>query len=260
MKRTKQSLVLLCSSAFLLLVWQVAAQLLDSRILLPGVLPVLSALLDLISHKPFSANVLETVLRAFESFVIIVCSATIFGILAGRSHLISIALRPFVTMLKAVPVMSIILLAFIWFTSSTVPLFSAFLMGFPVMYVQIEAGVRHLDHSLDEMLRLYEVRGLNRLVFYTLPSLAPYFVTGSRTALSMVWKVIIAAEVLTVPRYGVGSRMQLAQVQLQTDLVLSWTLIAILLTAFGDLVFDLIVKSIVKLKHVFDARRLPCNS
>ncbi|MGI6433319.1 MAG: hypothetical protein ACOXZ4_05675 [Sphaerochaetaceae bacterium] len=53
----------------------------------------------------------------------------------------------------------------------------------------------------------------------------------------MVWKVVIAAEVLTVPRYGVGSRLHLAQINLETAEVLAWTLIAILLTAAGDLIF-----------------------
>jgi NitT/TauT family transport system permease protein len=76
----------------------------------------------------------------------------------------------------------------------------------------------------------------------------------------MVWKVVIAAEVLTVPQYGVGSRMQLAQMQLETDKVLSWTLIAIFLTAFGDLVFALIVEGVGALKHRLDARRVPCVS
>jgi NitT/TauT family transport system permease protein len=76
----------------------------------------------------------------------------------------------------------------------------------------------------------------------------------------MVWKVVIAAEVLTVPRYGVGSRMQLAQVQLETDRVLSWTLVAVFLTAFGDLVFTFVVDGVGALKHHLDARRVPCVS
>ncbi len=55
--------------------------------------------------------------------------------------------------------------------------------------------------------------------------------------------------------------MQLAQVQLETDKVLSWTLIAIFLTAFGDLAFTLVVDGGVgALKHRLDARRVPCVS
>lgn len=260
MRSVKRSLILFLSSALLLLLWQLASVLLDSQILLPGLGPVFSALNDLVRWKPFSANVFATILRALQSFTIIVASATVVGLLGGKFPLFSLALRPFVTVLKAIPVMSIILLAFIWFTSGTVPLFSAFLMGFPVMYVQIEGGVKQMDKSLNEMCRLYDIRGWDKLVHYTLPSLLPFFIIGSRASLSMVWKVVIAAEVLTVPRYGVGARMQLSQVQLETDQVLSWTLMAILLTAVFDLLFDGLVWSLGKLKKHVDARSALCDS
>lgn len=260
MQRVKRNLVLLISSLLLLLIWQVGSMMLDSQILLPGIPPVAQALCSLIAQPPFAHNILSTALRAFQSFLIIVISATVVGVLAGRFEYLSIALRPFVTTLKAIPVMSIILLAFIWFSSGTVPLFSAFLMGFPVMYVQIEMGVRQLDRNLEQMCTLYEFRPSDKLLHFIIPSMTSWFIAGSRTALSMVWKVVIAAEVLTVPRYGVGARMQLAQVQLQTDLVLSWTLIAIMLTALGDLLFDALVHLAAYLKRKIDARGVPCSS
>ncbi len=202
MRSMKRNLVLLLASGILLGIWQVAAIWIDSQILLPSLGPVFTTLLTLVREPVFTSNVLFTVLRALESFLIILVSASILGgVLAGRYSLLSTFLRPpFVTTLKAVPVMSIILLAFIWFSSGTVPLFSAFLMGgFPVMFVQMEmGGVRQLDSNLDEMCDLYGFSKQTKLVHFIVPSLVPYFVTGAKTALSMVWKVVIAAEVLTV--------------------------------------------------------------
>ena len=255
LRSVKHTLVALISSALLLALWQVGAHVLDSQILLPGLAPVFKTLVSIIGDGPFLANIGATVVRAFQSFLIIVILGSVAGVLGGNFPLFSAAMKPFVTTLKAVPVMSIILLAFIWFTSGQVPLFSAFLMGFPVMYVQVESGWRSIDGNLIQMCDLYEIKGFDRLVHFTIPSLVPSLVTGARISLSMVWKVVIAAEVLTVPRYGVGSRMQLAQVQLQTDRVLSWTLIAILLTACGDLLFELIVHAGAAVKRTVDRRR-----
>ncbi len=254
-RSVKHTLVALISSALLLALWQVGAHVLDSQILLPGLAPVFKTLVSIIGDGPFLANIGATVVRALQSFLIIVILGSVAGVLGGNFPLFSAAMKPFVTTLKAVPVMSIILLAFIWFTSGQVPLFSAFLMGFPVMYVQVESGWRSIDGNLIQMCDLYEIKGFDRLVHFTIPSLVPSLVTGARISLSMVWKVVIAAEVLTVPRYGVGSRMQLAQVQLQTDRVLSWTLIAILLTACGDLLFELIVHAGAAVKRTVDRRR-----
>ncbi|MFA5446663.1 MAG: ABC transporter permease subunit [Sphaerochaeta sp.] len=255
MRPVKHTLVVLLSAVLLLLLWQVGSWLLDSQILLPGLGPVFSTLTSIVAEGPFLTNVGATVTRAFQSFLIIVISASILGVLGGNYPLFNAAMQPFVTTLKAVPVMSVILLAFIWFTSGQVPLFSAFLMGFPVMYVQVEMGWRTLDPKLIEMCEIHEIRGWDRLISFTIPSLVPSLVTGARVSLSMVWKVVIAAEVLTVPRWGVGSRMQLSQVQLQTDRVLSWTLVAIALTAVGDLLFEGLVRLGRVAKVAIDKRR-----
>lgn len=225
------------SVLILLGIWQVGAELIGSGVLLPYPNTTLSALYSLLQQKPFSLNVLATVGRALRSFLIIFTIGGALGILAGYTKSIHAMLVPVLVICKATPVMSVILLAFIWFSSGTVPLFSAFLMGFPVMFVQVEQGVRQISPRLREMTEAYGFSPLMRLTHLVIPSLVPSIITGAKASLSMVWKVVIAAEVLTVPRYGVGSRMQLAQVHLDTAEVLAWTLIAVALTAIGDLVF-----------------------
>lgn len=140
--------------------------------------------------------------------------------------------------------MSIILLAFIWFQSGTVPVFSAFLMAFPIMYLQMENAYHSLEKEMDQMCYLYGFSKKQKLISYLIPSLSKYFVIGAKQTLSMIWKVVIAAEVLTVPSHGVGAKMQLAQIQLETSEVLAWTLVAVILTALGDLIFNMIVKLI----------------
>ncbi len=239
------------SVLILLGIWQIGAELIGASVLLPHPNATLSALYSLVQQKPFSLNVLATVGRALRSFLIIFFIGGALGTLAGYSKSLRALLVPVLMICKATPVMSIILLAFIWFSSGTVPLFSAFLMGFPVMFVQVEQGVRQISPRLREMTEAYGFSPMMRLLHLVIPSLIPSIVTGAKASLSMVWKVVIAAEVLTVPRYGVGSRMQLSQVHLDTAEVLAWTLIAVALTAIGDIVFIgmLRVPSFVRQRH-----------
>lgn len=234
-------LIIALSVLVLLGIWQLGAMLLDARVILPGPGETFGALLGLLHFRPLSMNILATVVRAVHSFFIIFAIGGALGILAGYSKSVDAFLQPILVICKATPVMSVILLAFIWFSSGTVPLFSAFLMGFPVMFVQVEQGVRLISPRLREMTVLYGFTPRMRLFHLVIPSLAPSIITGAKASLSMVWKVVIAAEVLTVPRYGVGSRMQMAQVNLETAEVLAWTLIAIALTALGDLLFTAIL-------------------
>ncbi len=240
-RRWRTHLVVALSCLLLLLLWQFGAWLVDAQVILPGPGSVGQSLLGILGARPFALNVWETTLRALQSFVIIVASSVILGSIAGMYPLFRAAMSPILTVLKATPVMSIILLAFIWFNSGTVPVFSAFLMGFPVMFIQMVQGVRSMDPSLSQMCDIYGFSWWTKLHSYVVPSLVPSVIVGSRMTLSMVWKVVIAAEVITVPRYGIGSRMQLAQVNLDTADVLAWTVVAILLTAVGELFFDLLM-------------------
>ena len=121
---------------------------------------------------------------------------------------------------------------------------SAFLMGFPIMYMMMEGAVEHLEEEMNQMCYLYGFTTNQKIRHYIIPTLSKSFSLGAKQTLSMVWKVVVAAEVLTIPKYGVGSKMQFAQIQLETAEVLAWTLIAVLLSAIGDLIFHLIESSI----------------
>ena len=240
--KKRKFLISLFSIAVLLLIWQLASALTASQIILPSPLSVLSSLCAVVSSDGFAADVASTVLRALRSFVLITVCGAALGIAAGRSSDFETAMRVPVTLLKATPVMSVILLAYIWFRTGTVPVFASFLMAFPVMFVQTVQGVRNLDPGLEQMCSVYEIRRRKKLFNFTLPALVPCFITGSKQCLAMIWKVVIAAEVLTIPNAGVGRQLQLSQIRLDTGSVFAWTVIAVILTFAGDLLFDFLLR------------------
>lgn len=147
-------LTVIISLIILLAIWQVGSYLLDARVILPTVGDTLTSLLNLLKFKPLSVNILATVNRSLQSFLIIFTVGTVLGLAAGYSKTFHAFLQPILVVCKATPVMAVILLAFIWFTSNTVPLFSAFLMGFPIMFVQVEQGVQQISAQLNEMSQL----------------------------------------------------------------------------------------------------------
>ena len=241
-KKRTDTYISILSSFVLILIWELGAALLGASIILPTPLEVLKELSNLVSSQDFLANLGFTILRAIESFIIIVITGGVAGILAGRFHVFNSIIRPLVTVFKATPVMSVILLAYIWLRTGAVPVFSAFLMAFPVMFVQTMAGYQSIDSKLLAMCEIYGIKGKERTKHLIIPSLLPYLITGAKQTLSMIWKVVIAAEVLTLPKHGVGRALQLAQIQLETAKVFAWTIVAILLTALGDFIFNAVLK------------------
>lgn len=240
--KKKISVLSAISIVAVILLWQAAATILNASVIVPKPLEVFVALTDLFSTKSFYLNVGFTVLRAFESFVIIVITGAVFGIIAGLKPNFEQVFKPLVTMFKATPVMSVILIAFLWLKTGQVPVFSAFLMGFPVMYVQTLEGMKQRSGELEQMCFVYRIEGRKKLVNVTIPEMIPYLITGAKQSLSMIWKVVVAAEVLTIPQFGVGRSLHMAQIQIETAHVFAWTVIAILLTWIFDCVFNIILK------------------
>lgn len=241
MKR-RNLLISLVSVMVLLLLWQLASAITGSQIILPSPLAVLSSLGSLVSSPSFLTDVASTVLRALRSFVLIIICGAALGVAAGSNRDFETAMRVPVTLLKATPVMSVILLAYIWFRTGTVPVFASFLMAFPIMFVQTVQGMHNLDPDLVQMCSVYEIRGMKRLFNFTIPALVPSLITGAKQCLAMIWKVVIASEVLTIPQTGVGRGLQLAQIRLDTGSVFAWTVVAVILTFAGDILFDILLK------------------
>jgi NitT/TauT family transport system permease protein len=53
---------------------------------------------------------------------------------------------------------------------------------------------------------------------------------------------LIAAEVLSYPRWGIGTQMDTARVYLQTDKLFAWTLVVVAMGLVFDYVLDYLLK------------------
>ncbi|GAB1481316.1 hypothetical protein MASR2M78_01310 [Treponema sp.] len=130
--------------------------------------------------------------------------------------------------------MSVILIALLWFGQDRTPIFTAFLMIFPVMASNTTEGVLSVDSGLSEMAFSYRLSKRARLRHLYIPTLAPYLFAGARSSLSLAWKVVVAAEVLSQPRFSLGSGMQAAKAQLETTELFAWTVATVILAGLCE--------------------------
>lgn len=114
-------------------------------------------------------------------------------------------------------------------------------MTIPVMTDAITQGVRSSDPKLLEMAEVYRLSKRDILVNIHLPSALPYFIGGAGASLGLTWKVVVAGEILSSPKMGIGSAMQVAKIHLETPRVFSLTVTAIFLCIITELVFDFLV-------------------
>ncbi len=231
----------LASLAAIILAWQLTAILIGSAFILPGPLGVLIDGIKLVSEKTFWALLGATCLRGVVAFLASFFCSVALGLAAGISESFAAALKPWLTVIKSTPVVSFILIALLWFGSSSVPVFVAILMTLPVMTESIAQGVRRCDPKLLEMGKVYRLSAWTIISKIRLPSATPYVLAGAGTSLGLTWKVVVAGEILSSPKLGLGSAMQTAKVHLETARVFSLTVAAIVLSVATDFAFERLV-------------------
>lgn len=239
--------VLVCISIALFFgVWHIAAVLMAAPLVLPEPSAVFLRIAELLPQKAFQQAVLSTLARAAKAFAISLCLSLFLGVLIGASENFASLLRFPLSVIKATPVVSIILVALFWFKSSAVPVFVSVLMTLPVLTETIAAGIKSTDRKLLAMSEAYCFSLKQKLLFVYVPSVLPYFFSGMLSSLGLTWKVVVAGEILSLPKNSVGMALQTAKVHLETADVFAWTVTVIALSYICELVFSCYIKKAKK--------------
>lgn len=232
----------LVSTAVLLALWTLVSAAVGSTFILPPPWSVARDLWNLTASTSFYPQMVATFGRGILAFLLSAFLSALLGCASGVSVRADSALRPWLSMIKSTPVVSIILIALLWFGSSFVPVFVSILMTLPVMTESLSRGIRETDPKLLEMAKIYRFSRRVTLTRIQIPAAIPFFLAGAGSALGLTWKVVVAGEILGLPRTGIGTAIQTARVQLESARVLSLTVMAILLSVVSERLFILIAK------------------
>jgi NitT/TauT family transport system permease protein len=200
-----------------------------SSLILPPPGEVAAALWRLILSTPFWRAVLGTFSRVAAAFVLSIVAGSATGAASGLSAAVRDFLAPLLTTIRATPVLALILVAMFWLPASGVPVFTAFLMAYPVMHTSVYSGIAETDKELLEMAAVFKVPAKVRFFRLRLPSAETHFLAGAKNALGMCWKVVVAGEVLSQPARALGTGLQDSRLSLDTAGVLAWAAATVLL-------------------------------
>ncbi len=202
----------------------------NSPFIVPHPEDTILTVIKLIGTKDFMQVAGATVFRGITGFVISAILGVGAGIIAGISAGFNAFINPILVTIRSTPVISLILLALIWFSPGTVPVYIAMLTMFPFICTNVVDGIKSVDHGLIEMARFYNVGTRKIITDVYIPAIMPFIISGASSAMGIGWRAIIIGEVLSQPRYGIGTTMQSAQTFLNVDVVIAWTLIAVLIS------------------------------
>lgn len=123
-----------------------------------------------------------------------------------------------------------ILLLYLWVNRTRIPGVVSALMVLPVIWGNLDAGLRSTDGQLLELARAYRFSPWKTVRLIYLPSLRSHFTSGLLTCMGLAWKSGVAAEVICPPKLAIGTEISQARTALETPELFAWTLVIIALS------------------------------
>lgn len=241
-KRPSHNKIRLWAVVFWLVVWQGAGMMLAARyshghLLLASPLDAVARLLELALTAAFWQSVAGSAAHILGGFLVSCVGGVVLAALAARFTRVEELLSPLVAAVKAVPVVSFIILALVWLKAEQLPLFIAALMVFPPVYLQVLEGIRQTDRQLLEMASVFRVPVLRRMTGIYLPAVLPYFRTAVSLGLGLCWKSGVAAEVIGLPAGSIGEALYNSKVYFMTPDLFAWTAVIVTVSIVFERLF-----------------------
>ena len=154
--------------------------------------------------------------------------------------------RELVAAVKAVPVASFVILVLLWVPSRNLSVVISVLIGFPVIYSNVLAGLDSTDSKLIEMAKVFRVPFGRQLRAIYLYAVMPFLQSGLSVAMGLCWKSGVAAEVIGIPGGSIGEKLYKAKVYLETPDLFCWTLVIVLLSIGCEKLVARLMKLLVR--------------
>ncbi|MBO4837878.1 MAG: ABC transporter permease subunit [Lachnospiraceae bacterium] len=217
-------------AAFWLLVWQLLAMLIGKDVVLSPPLTVFRTLVRLMGTGEFWLTVGATFLRILFGYGFGAALGLGLGLAAWKSGIVRRLLAPFMSVVRATPVASFIILLLFLARNQWIPVLIAALMVMPLIWANCLKGIEETDRGLLEMGQVFELSRRWQIRHIYGPSVRAFFLPAAVTGLGLAWKAGVAAEVLAAPEHSVGGMLYRAKIYLENPEMLAWTLCVILIS------------------------------
>ena len=209
-----------------------------SLLLLPTPETVFKAIVETVKDGSLWGNVSVSIVRVGIGFAL----ATLIGIPLGLgmalSPLCNNFAEPFVRIFSPIPGIAWVPLAILWFGLGDRAAIFIITIGsiFPIVINTVQ-GVRDVDGHLVDAARMMGASRVQIIRRVMLPSVTPYLITGFRLGLGFAWRVVIAAEMVGVPK-GIGYMLGVGRSTGRTDItIVTMVTLGVLMLVVEELVF-----------------------
>lgn len=222
--------------ALLSLIWIISHQIVGNELLIPNFFTCVKETVRLLCSSGFWISFSATLLRVVIAFFISFILAAVLAIASYIFSSLKKIFAPFVSFLRSIPTLAVLLIILVWSGASVAPIVVACLSLFPMLYTGILSALFSTDEKLLEMSRVYKVPLKKQIFSLYIPSALPYVLREVGAALAFSLKLVVSAEVLASTYNSLGGLMQEAKLFMEMP-----TLFALITVTFCmGLIFELL--------------------
>lgn len=229
-----------------LLLWQIAAQLVNKPLLLPSPMAVGVHICELCLSSSFYRVIGSSLGRVVAGIAIGVIFGALAGLLTAFSELARAFFSPALAIIKSTPVACFIFLIVLWVSRDIAPVIISAMIVTPIVWSNVETGILNADKALLEMARVYKMSRWKKIRHIYLPTIYPYFFASMRSSVGMAWKAGIAAEVLLFPLVSIGRMISDSKILLETTDLFAWTVVVVILSVIIEKLMVVLFSAIAK--------------
>lgn len=220
------------------LLWELVAR---SGIVNPVLFPppsvVAVAVFEWIRSGQFFWDLLASLYRVTTGFAVGAVLGIVLGIMTGQFPLVSSLLSPLFHILRPIPPIAFVPIVILWFgLSETGKLFLVVWGVFFTVWLSAHIGVQKVDRGLIRAALMLGTPRRQMLQEIVLLGALPYIMVGLRTAVSIAFYTLVAAE-LAGALAGIVYRIEIAQQNLQTGQVMGGLATLGLMSFIADRLF-----------------------
>ena len=208
--------------------------------LLPSPVSTVKEALRLITDGSFFFHMSQSLRRVIVGATVAMIFSIAVGIYMGTVRMGEHFFQPLVVLGLTIPGLMWALIAVMLFgINEFASYFAVAVTTFPMLVINIWAGVKSLDKELMDMSHVFHFTKSMKITQVILPQLVPNIFAATRYGLGLAWKVVVVVEMFGTSN-GVGYQVMKSYQLFNMEGVIAWTLTfvaAMIVIEYGVITF-----------------------
>ena len=248
---TNKYIVYALGTVLVFLIWTILSISFDANnMIFPSPIATIKEVGELLKKSYTYTCLSYTLKRMVYGFLLSLILAVIFSILASNFNVLYDLFKPLMTVIKAIPTVTITYLLIVIIAPKNAPTFVVSVISFPILYEAFTTGLKNIDREVIEASQIDGASFFIKLIKIKFPLAVSYFLVGIASSFALSFKIEIMAEVLTgYTRNGVGSSIA-AFLNSASDLtsVFAYSFIIIIIVLLFSILSEIIKALFLKRK------------